>query len=227
MNRREFLRTAGGATAAVTAGAAAPAAAQEEGEGGDGGGGGASGPVDWGGYLEENAANWSGDGDTVDATGQSEVTIEVGPTGVNNGNAYVPAGIIVDPGTTVIWEWANGGHNIIPDGAPDGAAFEGVESLLGGGETHEETFDTDGIYRYFCSPHEGLGMYGAVAVGDVPRKDTSGPPTRTEPDPEHMGVPIQAHFVGIATILMMAASLVFTFFLLKYGESPHTKGGNN
>ena len=124
MNRREFIRTAGGATAAVgAAGAVGPAAAQV-GEGtttaGEGGGGGssASGPVDWGGYLEDNAANWSGDGDTVDATGQSEVTIEVGPSGVNNGNAFVPAGIVVDSGTTVTWEWANGGHNIVPDRTP-------------------------------------------------------------------------------------------------------------
>ncbi len=225
MNRREFVRTAGGATAAVGAAAATGTAAAQEDEGGEGGGG--QGPVDWGGYLEENAANWAGPEDTVDATGQSEVTIEVGPSGVNNGNAFVPAGIVVDPGTTITWEWAAGGHNIVPDGSPDGATFEGVEDLLSGGETHEETFETDGIYQYFCSPHKGLGMYGAVAVGDVPRKDTSGPPTRTEVDPEEMGVPIQAHFVGIATILMIMSSLVFTFFMLKYGESPHTKGGNN
>jgi hypothetical protein len=42
-----------------------------------------------------------------------------------------------------------------------------------------------------------------------------------------MGVPIQAHFVGIATILAIIVSLVFTFFMLKYGESPHASGGNN
>jgi hypothetical protein len=42
-----------------------------------------------------------------------------------------------------------------------------------------------------------------------------------------MGVPFQAHFVGIATILAVTLSLVFTFSLLKYGESANTKGGNN
>jgi hypothetical protein len=41
-----------------------------------------------------------------------------------------------------------------------------------------------------------------------------------------MGVPFQAHFVGLATLLMMVVSLIYTFFLLKYGESPHTSGSN-
>jgi hypothetical protein len=49
---------------------------------------------------------------------------------------------------------------------------------------------------------------------------------QAEADPEHMGVPFQAHFVGLATLLMIAVSLVYTFFLLKYGESPHASGGN-
>jgi hypothetical protein len=45
-------------------------------------------------------------------------------------------------------------------------------------------------------------------------------------DPEEMGVPFQAHYVGIATMLMMIVSLGYAFFLLKYGESPNAKAGN-
>jgi hypothetical protein len=41
-----------------------------------------------------------------------------------------------------------------------------------------------------------------------------------------MGVPFLAHYVGIATVLMMIVSLIYTFFFLKYGESANTSGGN-
>jgi halocyanin-like protein len=205
ISRRNFLRAAG--AGAGLAGATGAASAQE-GEGGGGGGGGTA--IDWGGYLEENAANWAGPDSTVDATGQSEVTIEVGPTGVNNGNAFVPAGIVVDPGTTIVWEWANGGHNIIPDGSPEGASFEGVESLLGGGETHEETFETDGIYRYFCSPHSNLGMYGAVAVGDAPTRSLN----QATPPPI---VDESSRTLGVATFIAMVSTLGLAYFFMKYG----------
>jgi hypothetical protein len=43
-----------------------------------------------------------------------------------------------------------------------------------------------------------------------------------EVEPEEMGVPFQAHFVGLATLLGIFVSLVFTFFFLKYGETPHS-----
>lgn len=66
-------------------------------------------------------------------------------------------------------------------------------------------------------------MKGSVAVGQVPRKS---PAAQQELDPEEMGVPIQPHYVGIAAILVMSSSLAFVFYLLKYGESPHTKGSS-
>jgi hypothetical protein len=51
--------------------------------------------------------------------------------------------------------------------------------------------------------------------------------TNETPEPHEMGVPLQPHYVGIATILMVASTLGFVFYQLKYGESAHTKGGNN
>ena len=205
ISRRNFLRAAG---AGAGVAAATGAATAQEGEGGEGGGG--QGPVDWGGYLDDNAANWAGEADTVDATGQSEVTIEVGPSGVNNGNAFVPAGIVVDPGTTIVWEWVNGGHNIVPDVVPEGASFEGVESLLGAGETHEETFDTDGIYGYYCAPHQAQGMYGGVAVGEVPRRSAN----RATPPPI---VDESSRTLGVATFIAMLSTLGLAYFFMKYG----------
>jgi len=75
-------------------------------------------------------------------------------------------------------------------------------------------------------------MKGAVVVGsDYPTTggggDGGGGEAPAEVDPEHMGVPFQAHFVGMATLLAILMSLLFTFYTLKYGESAHTKGGND
>ncbi|EMA48059.1 halocyanin hcpE [Halococcus salifodinae DSM 8989] len=67
-------------------------------------------------------------------------------------------------------------------------------------------------------------MTGSVTVQQGGASSGGG---EEEPNPEEMGVPFQAHFVGIATILMMVVSVIYTFFTLKYGESPHAKGGNN
>jgi halocyanin-like protein len=234
MNRREFLLTAGGTATAASA-AAGTAAAQDGGNetGGNetgGGGGGNTGPIDYGDWFSDVPYWESSEASTVDATGQEEVTVTVGGD-VNNGWSFLPAAVYVDPGTTVLWEWTGegGGHNVVSDSVPEGAEQFSSGSPVGeAGTTYELTFETEGIYTYYCNPHLGNGMKGAVAVGNVPRQAAqTGPPTRTEPDPNHMGVPIQAHFVGAATILAIVASLVFTFFLLKYGESPNTKGGNN
>jgi halocyanin-like protein len=211
MNRREFLRTAGGAAggaAAVSAGAS-PAAAAE------GGGGGGSTKPDFGGYLD-GANNY--DGSVTDATGQGEVTVDVG---AGDGLAFGPAAVHVDNGATVVWEWTGegGAHNVVSE---DDVFNSGSPTTSG---TFEYTFEEDGIYPYFCAPHKASGMLGAIVVGsDFP---TVSAEQNTPVDPAHMGVPYQAHFVGIATILAICMSLIFTFFLLKYGESAHTEGGNN
>ena len=212
MNRREFLRTAGGAAggaAAVSAGTSPAAAA----EGGGGGGGG--GEPDLGGYLD-GANNF--DGSVTDARGESEVTVDVG---AGNGLSFGPAAVHVDNGATVVWEWTGqgGNHNVVSE---DDVFNSGPAAASG---PFEYTFEEDGVYPYFCAPHKASGMLGVIVVGtDYPTKAAGG---STPIDPAHMGVPYQAHFVGITTILAILMSLVFTFFLLKYGESAHTEGGNN
>jgi len=222
MNRRDFIRTAGGAAGGVAAVSASTgtAAASEEG----GGGGGGTQP-DFGGYLD-NVSNFSG---VEDATGQDEVTVEVG---VDNGGqpyGFGPAAVHIDTGTTVIWEWTGegGGHNVVAEDD----TFNSGSPVPAEGTTYEYTFEEGGIYNYFCSPHKSLDMKGSVVVGtageDYETVQVGGGDSGPNTDPEHMGIPFQAHFVGIATMLMMVVSLVFTFFLLKYGESPHVKGGND
>ena len=87
MKRREFIRTAGGSAAATTAVAAGSGtvAAQEE---------------------QPAFSELEGiDGGIEDLRGESAVTVAVGASGNGGSIAFSPAGIWIDPGTTVTWEW--------------------------------------------------------------------------------------------------------------------------
>jgi plastocyanin len=179
MNRRDFVRTAGGVTAASAV-----------------------------------AASTAGT-----AAGATDVEVTVGPGG---SLVYEPAELYVAPGSTVTFSWGSDNHNIVVESQPDGAGWEGVEGLQNEGFEYEHTFETMGEYEYYCSPHRSTGMVANIVVneaGEAPASEAKAL------DPKHMGVPFQAHFVGIATILAILMTLVFTFFQLKYGESPHAKGG--
>jgi plastocyanin len=184
MNRRDFLRTAGGATAVAAAVSGAGTAAAQEGN-----------------------------------------TVIVGPGG---NLTFEPAELYVKPGTTVTFDWESDGHNVVVESQPEGADWSGTEgapnALYDTGHTYEHTFETKGEYSYFCQPHKSAGMVGTIIVNDSGQAPGAG--GGGEVDPEHMGVPLQAHFVGIATVLAIFMSLAFTFFVLKYGESPNAKGGN-
>jgi plastocyanin len=209
MNRREFVKTAGGATAvasATTAAAATPSVAQEGGNETETPSGNETGTPSG----NESAAGGGGGGGTQ--------TVTVGP---GSELRFDPEELTIEPGTTVVWEWDSDGHNVVPDSIPSDASWEGHEPIENAGFTYQHTFDVEGTYDYVCTPHEQAGMVGSIQVGGNQGGGGGG-----EVDPEHMGVPIQAHFVGLATILAIMVSLVFTFFQLKYGESPHASGGN-
>ncbi len=222
MNRREFVQTAGGATAGAAAlGAAGPAAAQEEGT--ESGGGGDTAP-DFGGYLDD-VGNFSGPGSTVDATGQDTVTVEVGVQANGGAYGFGPPAVHVDNGATVEWDWTgDGSHNVVSNG--DGPLDSG-EAVSSSGVNYEHTFEEDGIYNYVCVPHEGLQMKGSIVVGEDYPTQSLGGGGPVEVDPHEAGVPIQPHYVGFGAGLAVIIPLIFTFFQLKYGESPHTSGGNN
>jgi len=117
------------------------------------------------GYLDEEPAyeNWFEGVDnyngTVDWTGQDEVIVDVG----SEQYRFDPAAIAVSPGTTVIWEWTGmgGGHNVVSEGDDGPLESDLVNSE---GHTYSHTFEASGLYRYRCTPHESLGMRGAVYV---------------------------------------------------------------
>jgi halocyanin-like protein len=213
MKRRDFVRTAGGATAAVaaSAGATGTAAAQEV-------------QPDW-----PSGASSGNVGSYTDARGQDEVTISVGAG--SNGLAFDPTLVWVDEGTTITWEWtgAGGSHNVqtVDGGGP--ASLNSGEAVGEEGYTYEyETSGEDaGITHYHCVPHTAVGMHGGIAVGeDVATVETGGGGSTGWPeDIAKVGVPLHAHWVGISAMLGIGLTFVFTFYMLKYGESAHTGHG--
>ncbi len=78
--------------------------------------------------------------------------------------SFTPPVIHVSPGTTVVW--SNGTslqHTVTAD---DGSFDSGP---LHGGDTFSQTFDTPGVYQYFCQPHGSAGLHGmsgAIVVDD-------------------------------------------------------------
>ena len=216
MKRREFLRVASGAAGATAAGASTTAAAQQTGTStstptGTPGGGTATGTASGGGTGTGTASGGGGGGGGATQT----VTLV--------DYAYEPgteSPLYITPGTTVEFVWETNTHNIVVDSQPDGANWEGHEPIENAGFTYTHTFEATGEYAFHCQPHLNLGMEGTIVVneqGAAPGAGGGG-----EADPEHMGVPFQAHFVGLATIVGIVISLVFTFFFLKYGETPHS-----
>lgn len=151
--RRKFLYGAAAAGTVALAGCSG---------GGDGGGGGdgPQAPSEIDDYLG-NANQYNGS--LTDATGQSEVTIDVGAGA--NGFAFSPAAVRVDSGTTITWEWTGKGmgHNVV---SVDGSAtsFDSGGTVSEAGHTFQQTFDSAGVQRYECVPHATTGMLGAIDV---------------------------------------------------------------
>jgi len=226
MKRRDFLKiatgSAGGAAAIGAAGARSSptSAAVQEGE--ENGTSAGNGTAENG--TESGEGGGQGEGDELPGAGTTK-DVAVGP---NGNNVFEPETVYIQPGATVRWVWESDGHNVAPDDIPDDAGWEGHEPIENAGFEYEHTFEgPTGEYNYVCTPHAQLGMVGTVVVnesGQAPGGGGEG--GEAELHPEEMGVPFQAHFVGIATILMMIVSLVYTFFVLKYGESQNASAPN-
>ncbi len=157
--------------------------------------------------------------------GGGSVDVAVGPGG---NFVFDPDSLTIPPGTTVNFAWKSNNHNVVPESQPDGAGWKGEGeqgTTFDEGHTYSYTFETPGTYEYVCTPHKGVGMVASLTVeegaslsGEGSEKDGGG----GEVDPEEMGVPFQAHWVGIATLLGIGLTLLLTFFFLKYGETPHS-----
>lgn len=102
------------------------------------------------------------DGTVVDETGRSAVSVTVAAENLNDGLSFDPPAMKVSPETTVRWEWtgAGGAHDVVFDEAD----IEGSPLQPDEGATYEYTFDSPGVYRYTCRPHQFVGQKGAIVV---------------------------------------------------------------
>ena len=79
-------------------------------------------------------------------------------------NVYSKKIVNVDVGDTVFWKSVNPGHNVefIKGGIPTGV--EKFKSKYNKDTSY--TFETPGIYAYWCTPHKSMGMIGFVIVNN-------------------------------------------------------------
>lgn len=88
--------------------------------------------------------------------------------------SFDPVGVLVRPGTTIRWmveadvhtttayHPANDSHPLrIPELAQPWAS----DYLINPGDSFEVTLAVEGVYDYFCAPHEIAGMVGRIIVG--------------------------------------------------------------
>lgn len=110
----------------------------------------------------------------VGAAGPVEITMLSSPRGEEAW--FDPIGVRIEPGQTVRWIMAspgnphtttayhprNANHSLrIPEtAAPWDSGF-----LVKPHDTFEVTLTVEGVYDYFCLPHEAAGMVGRIVVG--------------------------------------------------------------
>ena len=69
----------------------------------------------------------------------------------------------IEVGDTITWLPTSKGHNVEFIAGPDG--WDAPKKSKNSKEV-AITFDTPGIYYYWCTPHKGMGMIALVVVGD-------------------------------------------------------------
>jgi plastocyanin len=81
----------------------------------------------------------------------------------DGGNRFEPANVTIPAGTTVNWRWVSGLHDVTPTGNP---AFPGSGAPVSAPNTFSRTFDSPGVYLYFCTVHGSptAGMRGTIVV---------------------------------------------------------------
>lgn len=76
-------------------------------------------------------------------------------------NFFSPASVSIPVGDRVVWDWANGTHNVTPDVVS--ATFPASGDLSGNATFGPILFDVAGVYTYQCTIHSG--MTGTITVG--------------------------------------------------------------
>lgn len=87
---------------------------------------------------------------------------------------FDPIGVLVMPGTTIRWVVQSNVHTTtayhpangdFPQRIPDAADPWDSGYLTEPGASFSVTLTVEGVYDYFCRPHEAAGMVGRIIVG--------------------------------------------------------------
>jgi plastocyanin len=128
---------------------------------------------------------------------------------------FDPAGIHIEPGDTVRWIRVGGYHSTtayhpsnsnhelrIPKQAKPWDSGVLTCTYPGPNSTFKHTFTVEGVYDYFCRPHEQAGMVGRIIVGK-PLPGPGAEPFGYAPDKGWKPVPKPAreHFPSIEKIM--------------------------
>src|SRR3954468_21808115 len=117
------------------------------------------------------------------------------PEGAHVG--FDPIGLRIRPGTTVRWVVEANVHTTTayhpandyhPLRIPEGAEPWNSDYLVEPGQAFEVTPVVEGIYDYFCTPHEIAGMVGRIIVGQ-PGGPGARPPGEEVPAAARMAFP--------------------------------------
>ena len=100
----------------------------------------------------------------------------------DTGHHFEPHVVWVETGGTVTWTNESGSHTTTayhpefdkPSRIPDDAEPWDSGMFSEEGKTFDRTFDIEGVYDYFCIPHEYRGMVGSVIVGEPDAEDQPG-----------------------------------------------------
>jgi plastocyanin len=186
-DRRTFMTASGLAVAAALAGCNAPANGDAD-DDDDGGDGTTAAGTTTGGTTTTGDQAPPG-ADVLGASGDLQAGASVSAKTLDSDQGagqfvFTPAVVWLEPGATVEWTLETGSHSVTAyhpdnDGKPrripdDAAPFD--SGTLAEGETFSHTFETEGVYNYYCRPHVSLGMVGTVVVGGP-----KGGPGTTEP----------------------------------------------
>jgi len=152
MHRRKFLAGTVAVSTSLVAGCGGSGNGNGDSDGGDG---------------DESGGGTTTPATNGDASGNADVTVEMVST------SFEPVEVSVDVGDTV--RWVNNdsfGHDVTSEQfTSDAATWELSEAVSGGGSvTH--TFDSSGVYEYYCTIHGKTSMCGVVLVGDVSYEGT-------------------------------------------------------
>lgn len=105
--------------------------------------------------------------DTAEPTTTTAEMTDDGQTVAMTASTFSPVRLEVPTGTTVVWENEdNYGHTIVDAQFHDVAESWSFQSgTVGGGGSASYTFDSAGVYEYYCDIHGRSQMCGAILVG--------------------------------------------------------------